>query len=113
MIIVGLIVFLYAVYMFATKIGHQEKQLVLFKEENQENYLEDLEMKELRKQVFKALRQYVETVVDIKKDAEKTGVFDDTDLHSKQAEINEILNQKFDEAEERTHGKRKGGFFSK
>lgn len=99
--------------MFATKIGHQEKQLVLFKEENQENYLEDLEMKELRKQVFKALRQYVETVVDIKKDAEKTGVFDDTDLHSKQAEINEILNQKFDEAEERTHGKRKGGFFSK
>ena len=68
-------------------------------------------MKELRKQVFKALRQYVDKVVEIKRDAEKTGMFDDTELHSKQAEINEILNQKFDDAEERMSGNKKRGFF--
>jgi len=68
-------------------------------------------MKELRKQVFRALKLYVDAVVDIKRDAEKTGVFDDTELHSKQAEINEILNQKFDDAEERMLGNKKRGFF--
>ena len=68
-------------------------------------------MKELRKQVFRALRLYVDAVVDIKKEAEKTGVFDDTELHSKQAEVNEMLNQKFDDAEERMLGNKKRGFF--
>jgi len=65
-------------------------------------------MKQLRKNVFQALYSYIECVVEIKKEAEKTGIYDDTKLHLKQAEINKTLNTHFDEAESRTAQPKKG-----
>jgi len=67
-------------------------------------------MKELRKSVFEVLYKYVEAYVEIKQEAEKTGAINDDKMHSKQAEINRLLNQKFDEAEERLKGSKKGKF---
>jgi len=58
-------------------------------------------MKELRKQVFDSMKKYIEAYLEIKKEAIKTGEFDDDQMHRVQAEINATLNQKFDEAEER------------
>jgi len=70
-------------------------------------------MKELRKQVFEALYKYVESFVEIKQEAEKSGSINDDKMHLKQAEINRMLNQKFDEAEERMKGGKKKGLFGK
>ncbi len=68
-------------------------------------------MKELRKNVFNSLYKYVEAVVELTKEAEKTGNLDLNPLHLKQAEINRELNLKFDEAEERMKGTKKKGLF--
>jgi len=68
-------------------------------------------MKELRKNVYSALYKYVEAMVEISRDAEKTGSLDLNSLHLKQAEINKELNLKFDEAEERLKGTKKKGIF--
>jgi len=68
-------------------------------------------MKELRKQVFDALYKYVEAYVEIKQEADKTGVINDDKMHLKQAEVNRTLNQKFDEAEERIKKPKTKGLF--
>jgi len=69
-------------------------------------------MKELRKQVFNALKMYVDAYLEVKQQTLKTGEFNDDKLHQVQAEINSNLNQKFDEAEERIKNKsdKKGWF---
>ena len=58
-------------------------------------------MKELRRCVFNEMKKYVEAYLVIKQEAMKTGEFNDDQMHRVQSEINALLNQKFDEAEER------------
>ena len=69
-------------------------------------------MKELRKNVFACLEKYVDAYLEVKKEVLKTGKWDDDVMHKTLAQVNTLLNQKFDEAEERMSGaKKKGGFF--
>jgi len=69
-------------------------------------------MKELRKQAFEGLDKYNQIWVEAVKDAQKNnGELELTQIISEISTVNKILNQKFDEAEERQQSKRKGGWF--